>query len=135
MSDHFQVKDTANRARGMRTFLPPIFIPLLVFQALFPDGAIPGRLGNRYQQTANRQTSTNMLGLAGHLSQVFYENAPQGYGEFSYYYGLRCIAQQNDGVTDYFLTDGTLGVPEEVAGSVRQLTNARGCSIFYQGYA
>lgn len=134
MSDHFEVTDTANRVRGMRTFLPPIFIPLLVFQALFSDGAIPGSLDNRYQQTANRQTSTNILGLAGDLSQVVYESAPQGF-ETSYYYGLGRMTQQNDGFTDYFLTDGTFGAPEEVAGSVRQLTNARGCGIFYQGYA
>jgi RHS repeat-associated protein len=82
-------------------------------------------LDNRYQQTVNGQTSTNTLDLAGDLSQVLLESAPQELGT-SYYYGLRRISQQKDGVTDYFLTDAL--------GSVRQLTDASGDVTFRQSF-
>jgi len=77
-------------------------------------------LDNRYQQTANGQTTTYLLDQAASLSQILYD------GTASYYYGLGRIAQQKDGVTDYFLTDAL--------GSVRQLSDTNGSMTFRQSF-
>ncbi len=77
-------------------------------------------LGNRYQQTANGQTTTYTLDLAGDLSQVLFD------GQYSYYYGLGRIAQEQNGASDYFLTDAL--------GSVRQLSDANGRITFAQAF-
>jgi len=69
-------------------------------------------LGNRYQQTANGQTTTYALDLAGGLSQVLSD------GTNTYLYGLDRLAQQNASGKGYFLPDGL--------GSVRQIANASG---------
>jgi len=96
----------------MQAFLSFILIPILFIQALFPAGAIPGRLGNRYQSTANGQTTTYALDLAGGLSQVLSD------GAHTYLYGLDRLAQQSADSTGTFLPDGL--------GSVRQIANASG---------
>ena len=69
-------------------------------------------LGNRYQSTANGQTTTYALDLAGGLSQVLSDGAN------TYLYGLDRLAQQSASGTGYFLPDGL--------GSVRQVANASG---------
>jgi RHS repeat-associated protein len=77
-------------------------------------------LDNRYQQTVNTQTTTYLLDQAAGLSQVLYD------GNASYYYGLGRISQQENGLSDYFLTDGL--------GSVRQLANQSGSVTFGQAF-
>jgi RHS repeat-associated protein len=77
-------------------------------------------LGNRYQQTANGQTTTYTLDQAADLSQVLFD------GTVSYYYGLGRISQQRNGVADYFLTDAL--------GSVRQIANQSGSVRLGQAY-
>jgi hypothetical protein len=76
--------------------------------------------GNRYQQTANGQTSTYTLDQAAGLSQVLND------GTSSYFYGLGRISQQKNGVSETFLTDGL--------GSVRQLANPGGTVTFGQAF-
>lgn len=77
-------------------------------------------LGNRYQQTVNAQTITYVLDQTAGLSQILYD------GSSSYYYGLGRISQQKNGVSDYFLTDGSV--------SVRQLANQSGSVSFGQAF-
>jgi len=77
-------------------------------------------LGNRYQQTVDGQTNTYTLDLAGSLSQVLYD------GEFSYYYGLGRISQQQGTNSEYYLPDAL--------GSVRQIANSAGTLIYRQNF-
>ncbi len=78
-------------------------------------------LGNRYQQTANGETTTYLLDLSDDLSQVLSD------GTTAYYYGLERLAQQvNGGDYEYFLTDSL--------GSVRQLSGANGFLSFAQSF-
>jgi len=77
-------------------------------------------LGNRYQQTVGGQTNTYTLDLAGSLSQVLYD------GEFSYYYGLGRISQQQGINSEYFLADAL--------GSVRQIANSNGTLVYRQNF-
>lgn len=69
-------------------------------------------LGNRYQSTANGQTTTYALDFAGGLSQVLFD------GTNTYLYGLGRLAQQSAGGTGTFLPVGL--------GSVRQVANTSG---------
>jgi len=76
--------------------------------------------GNRYRQTVGGQTSNYTLDLAGSLSQVLYD------GEFSYYYGLGRISQQQGSISEYFLNDAL--------GSVRQIANSNGTLVYRQNF-
>jgi RHS repeat-associated protein len=77
-------------------------------------------LGDRLQETVNGNITTFTMDLNTGLTQALSD------GTNSYIYGLDRIAQTQSGITDYFLGDAL--------GSVRQLTNISGATIYARAY-
>ncbi|MEN4013951.1 MAG: hypothetical protein ROW48_18120 [Bellilinea sp.] len=73
-------------------------------------------LGNRVSQTVNGVTTDYVLDQAAGLVQVLQVSAPQGYGTYTYLYGLGRLGQQGAGGMAYYLGDALGSVRQMAAG-------------------